>query len=149
MRTPLALLLGMLAAVAGNAAAAECHGSFYCYGDTASSVVNVAARPPPIPPPDPRRVALRRQAQLALRNAPPPPPTLAATTNLQPRTVPMSPVPPTTQPFAPIAMPSCQARDDRAAYLESQAVLAAKAGEHTQAVQLFQAAAQVRKQTCR
>ncbi|MEN9425395.1 MAG: hypothetical protein RL122_2778, partial [Pseudomonadota bacterium] len=73
MKTKIALLLALLLGIGSTPAfAAECTSSFYCYGNTASSVVRITARPPPIPPPNRRVVQQRQQAQLALRNRPTP-----------------------------------------------------------------------------
>lgn len=72
------LLLTLMMGVGSTAAfAAECTSSFYCYGNTANTVVRVATRPPPIPPPNQRVVQQRRQAQIAMRNSTPITPRIA------------------------------------------------------------------------
>lgn len=163
MKTKIALLLSLLLGISITpATAAECTSSFYCYGNTANSVVRVVTRPPPIPPPNPRVVQQRRQAQLALRNRPTTTPRIAARPAqpvIQPRAAtpaPARPAPrvnnppsPTVRAPAPVILGNCQSRNDRAAYLESQAVLASKAGDRNNSVRLFREAANVRQQACR
>lgn len=162
MRTRITLLLAFLLGTASTAAlAAECTSSFYCYGNTANAVVRVAPRPPPIPPPNPRVVQQRRQAQLALRNTRPTPRATVRATPTPQRvvTAPARPAPranvrpPAAQPTR-TAQPSrnvasCQSRNDRAGYLESQAVMASKRGDRNASVSLFRDAANTRKQACR
>lgn len=156
MRTRITLLLAFLLGTASTAAlAAECTSSFYCYGNTANAVVRVAPRPPPIPPPNPRVVQQRRQAQLALRNTRPAPRAMVRATPAPQRvvTAPARPAPranvrpPAAQPSRNVA--SCQSRNDRAGYLESQAVMASKRGDRNASVSLFRDAANTRKQACR
>ncbi len=59
-----------LSGVSASVIAKECGDSFYCYGDTASSVVATPTRPPPIPPPNTylRRLQQRNQEHVAMRN---------------------------------------------------------------------------------
>lgn len=163
MKTKIALLLSLLLGISITpAAAAECTSSFYCYGNTANSVSRVVTRPPPIPPPNPRVVQQRRQAQLALRNRPTTTPRIAARPAqpvIQPRAAtpaPARPAPrvnnppsPAVRAPAPVILGNCQSRNDRATYLESQAVLASKAGDRNNSVRLFREAANVRQQACR
>lgn len=150
MKPKLTLLLVLLSGVSiSTVAAQECTGSFYCYGNTANSVVRVATRPPPIPPPNPRALQQRHQAHIALRNSA----TRPAASRANPSTAQLSnrratsTVTNTPRPDSNLL--SCTERDQRADYLNSQAVLAAKAGERSRAVQLFQEVASLRRQHCR
>lgn len=153
MKPKITLLLAFLFSFGvPHVSAQECNGSFYCYGNTASSVVRIATRPPPIPPPNPRALQQRRQAQIALRNSPTPraaPRTSPRPARVQPTNRVTTPTVRTTPRPAAAPVLSCTERDQRATYLNSQAVLAAKAGERSRAVQLFQEVAKLRRQNCR
>lgn len=144
MKTKLALLLSLLLVISNTpATAAECTSSFYCYGNTANSVVRITPRPPPIPPPNPRVVQQRRQAQLALRNRPTTTPRIAA----QPAPAPQMRM--TPRPMAvPAPANNCQNAANRAAQVESQAVIASKRNDRQASVRLFREAARLR-QACR
>ena len=169
------LLFALMMGVNSTAAtAAECTSSFYCYGNTANSVVRVATRPPPIPPPNPRVVQQRRQAQLALRNSTPitpriarpittPAPQRAAPTpapraNVRVTPPPAAPVPRanvrvTPPPAAPqpsrVTGNDCQNLTRQASTLESQAVVASKQNNRQRSISLFKAAANLRNQATR
>ncbi|WGZ93862.1 MAG: hypothetical protein QJT81_19060 [Candidatus Thiothrix putei] len=149
MKTKLALLLSLLLGISVTtpAMAAECTSSFYCYGNTANSVSKIVTRPPPIPPPNRRVVQQRQQAQLALRNHP--------TTTPQRIAAPPAPAPQMRIAPRPMAAPapaapanSCQNAANRAAKIESQAVLASKRNDRQTSVRLFREAANLR-QACR
>ncbi|UOG93224.1 MAG: hypothetical protein L3K52_05690 [Candidatus Thiothrix sulfatifontis] len=148
MKTKLALLLSLLLGISSTSAtAAECTSSFYCYGNTANSVVRVTPRPPPIPPPNRRVVQQRQQAQLALRNRPTTTPTRIATPPAPAPQMRMAPRPMAAPaPAAPVN--SCQNAANRAAQIESQAVLASKRNDRQTSVRLFREAARLR-QACR
>lgn len=125
------------------AAASNCVDSFYCYGDTAKSVVSVATRPPPIPPPNRHRMQQRSQAQLAMRAAIPRP---TVTTPAAQPTV--------TQPARTVTAPAPQVVTNcpysammvQASRLESQAVIAATRGDRVMSVNLFREVAKIRQQ---
>ncbi|MDQ5769523.1 hypothetical protein [Thiothrix subterranea] len=150
MKTKLALLLSLLLGISITPAmAAECTSSFYCYGNTANSVVRVTPRPPPIPPPNRRVVQQRQQAQLALRNRPTTTPPRIATPPApvpQMRIAPRPTAVPAPAPAAPVN--SCQNAANRAAQIESQAVLASKRNDRQTSIRLFREAANLR-QACR
>lgn len=137
---PLCAALGMALALFSGPVplqAADCGNSFYCYGNTARTVVRVATRPPPIPPPNRQRMQYRNRVQLAARTTPPVPRSVRPVTRSSPARVPVV-----------RAASRCEVWQSRVATLESQAVMAAKKGQHGQAKNLFQQAAQLRRQGC-
>ena len=145
------LLFALMMGVNSTAAtAAECTSSFYCYGNTANSVVRVATRPPPIPPPNPRVVQQRRQAQLAMRNSRP---ITTAPQRVAPTPTPRANVRVTPAPAAPqpsrITGNNCQNLTRQASALESQAVVASKQNDRQRSISLFKAAANFRNQATR
>ena len=154
------LLFALMMGVNSTAAtAAECTSSFYCYGNTANSVVRVATRPPPIPPPNPRVVQQRRQAQLALRNSTPitpriarpittPAPQRAAPTPAPRANVRVTPPPAAPQPSR-VTGNDCQNLTRQASTLESQAVVASKQNNRQRSIRLFKEVANLRNQATR
>jgi hypothetical protein len=163
MKTLPHVLFALIMSAGSTAAvAAECTSSFYCYGNTANTVVSVATRPPPIPPPNPRVVQQRRQAQLALRSRPPTPtiarPAATPTPQRATTPTPQRAVTPITQPTpraniraTPPAQPNrtssnCQTFLNQASALESQAVIASKQNNRQRSVSLFKEAARLRTQ---
>lgn len=155
MKTLPHVLFALIMSAGSTAAgAAECTSSFYCYGNTANTVVSVATRPPPIPPPNPRVVQQRRQAQLALRSRPPTPTIArpAATPTPQRAVTPITqPTPRANIRATPPAQPNrtssnCQTFFNQASALESQAVIASKQNNRQRSVSLFKEAARLRTQ---
>lgn len=166
MKTKIALLLAFLLGISSTPAfAAECTSSFYCYGNTASSVVRVNPRPPPIPPPNRHIVQQRRQAQLALRNHPTPRIARPAVVTPAPQArtaVPTvaHPIPraninmPARQPSVRLPPPNhfvgnCTALTQQASALESQAVIASQHNDRQGSVMRFRDAANLRQQAVR
>ena len=158
MKTKIALLLAFLLGISSTPTfAAECTSSFYCYGNTASSVVRITARPPPIPPPNRHVVQQRQQAQLALRNnrlTPRIAPRPAVTPAPQARvTTPVARVtPPNNIPRPPQAnrvVGNCPLLLQQANALESQAVVASKQNDRQGSIMRFRDAANLRQQAAR
>jgi hypothetical protein len=171
---PSVLFALMLGIVSATVLAAECTSSFYCYGNTANSVVRVATRPPPIPPPNQHVVQQRRQAQLALRNSPTPriritrptvtpapqqrvaPPLARPTPRalVQVAPPPARPTPRALVRVAPVPPPNrmagnCQNLILQANGLESQAVIASQHNDRQRSVSLFRETANLRSQAAR